>query len=280
MRPTLHSSLAKGLMMALASAALCGCTFTLHERDLLPQPMAPLPLAPAAVAMEKVELVSDGATLTGWLLRSPMAVRTIVYFYGNNGTVLGSAGDAAWLAGTFSADVLLVDYRGHGFSDGRATFAALAADARRTVDFARKKLPGRPLFLFGYSMGTALAVHAAAADRSLAGVVLVAPPTSVEEMAKVFRDRGPWYAKLLRVEVEPSLAAIPQPIQEIAHLDAPLLIVHGTADSTVPFSMGEMMLAGAGAKDKRLCPVPGAEHWSVLTDEGLLRCTSEFFSRR
>jgi len=47
-----------------------------------------------------------------------------------------------------------------------------------------------------------------------------------------------------------------------------------------PFLMGEKLVARAGSKDKRLCPVPGAEHWSVLADAALGQCHTEFFSRR
>jgi uncharacterized protein len=269
-------------LLALASALAIlagGCSYTLTERSLLPQRDRPLPPAPGGVTQEPVELAVDGATLRGWLYRAPAAKRTIVYFYGSGGSVLGSAGSLIYLASTLSADIVSVDYRGHGLSDGQATFAAVGADALTTVDWARQRFPGRPLFVFGYSLGTAVATHTATV-RSVDGVVLVAPPTSIDDMAVALRARGPWYWVFANIRVDPAIEALPQPQDEIAKVSAPLLIVHGTEDRQVPFSMGEKLLARAGTTTKDLCPVAGADHGSVFLADGTLGCLARFFSAR
>ena len=258
---------------------LAGCSFTLRQRDLLAQPTQPLPPLPVAVSQESVVIPVDGATLRGWLLHNPEATRTIVFFYGNAGSVLDSAGVAAWLAGTLGADVLTIDYRGYGFSDGEATLAALGADALRIVDYAEARTPGRPTFLMGYSLGTCIAVYAAA-RRPVAGLVLLAPPTSIDEMAGAIRDHGPWYYKLTRITVEPELHALPQPIEDIRRVTAPLLIVHGTADEQVPFWMGQKMLARAAATTKELCAVTRADHETIMSPGQMRGCLVKYFVPR
>ena len=46
---------------------------------------------------------------------------------------------------------------------------------------------------------------------------------------------------------------------KIGNCTAPLLIVHGTRDSTAPFAQAEKLFAAAG-NPKRLVPVEGADH--------------------
>ncbi|HEX7601295.1 MAG TPA: alpha/beta fold hydrolase [Polyangiaceae bacterium] len=271
---------AKGMVLPAATIALAtGCTVTLGERNMFPQGEKPMAMAPAGVAQEAVELPVDGATLRGWLFHAPSANKTIVYFYGAGGSVLNSAGELLWLSTTLSADVISLDYRGHGFSDGKPSFVALGADAVKTVDWAKERFPDRPLFLLGYSLGTTMAVHAAA-SRPVAGVALLAPPTSIDEMAQAMRARGPWYYRFVTVDVEPSLLTLPQPRDEVTKVISPLLIIHGTDDQKVPYWMGEKMLARAGTKAKQLCPVAHADHHSVLMSKAMIDCLARFVSTR
>ena len=253
-----------------------GCAFTLTDRNLLPQRKAPLPQSSALVSQEPVALPVEGATLRGWLFKVPEARRTIVFFYGNGGSVVSSGGELAYLATALSADIVNLDYRGYGFSDGQATFAALGADAIRAVDWARQRWPDRPLFVAGYSLGTAMAIHAAAA-RPVAGLALVAPPSSIQDLAQAMKAEGPWYYAFVTVKVEPGILELPQPSEEIAVITAPLLIVHGTEDTQVPLWMGEKLLTRSPARAKELCRVPGADHGTVFLSDPMRECFGRFF---
>jgi hypothetical protein len=46
------------------------------------------------------------------------------------------------------------------------------------------------IFMFGYSLGSAIDVHVAA-HRETAGLVLRAPPSSLKDIAEAFRPRTP-----------------------------------------------------------------------------------------
>ena len=164
-----------------------------------------------------------------------------------------------FLANRYQADVLCVDYRGYGFSP--ATFVAhgpklvrVEADALAVFDYLAARSPGKAIVAVGYSLGTIFATHVAA-NRPVAGVVLRAPGTSVKDMADAFLESLPWYERMwVKVDVEPELVALhPQPIDDIGNVHAPLLIVHGTRDSQVPFALGEKLFAAAtAAREKHL----------------------------
>jgi fermentation-respiration switch protein FrsA (DUF1100 family) len=93
--------------------------------------------------------------------------------------------------------------------------------------------------LYGESLGTGIATETAT-KRPVDGVVLQSPYTSIADAA---RDRFPWLpVDLLLTE---RFSNVPQ----IAHINAPLLILHGEEDELLPVSMAQSIFdAAAGAK--------------------------------
>ena len=88
------------------------------------------------------------------------------------------------------AAVYVADYRGHGLSPGRRgdypSFQTLLEDCREVAECARARVPGRPLFILGESMGGCMAVNFAAAyPEDTAGLILFSP-------ALQFRKTTPW----------------------------------------------------------------------------------------
>jgi pimeloyl-ACP methyl ester carboxylesterase len=78
---------------------------------------------------------------------------------------------------------LLIDYRGYGSSEGSPSEAALTSDGLAWYDYATRELKANKVFLFGRSLGSGVAVHLAA-ERPVAGVILVAPFDSLVEVGK------------------------------------------------------------------------------------------------
>src|SRR5207245_8215813 len=78
---------------------------------------------------------------------------------------------------------LLIDYRGYGSSEGSPSEAALTSDGLAWYDYATSELKADKVFLFGRSLGSGVAVQLAA-ERPLAGVILVAPFDSLVEVVR------------------------------------------------------------------------------------------------
>ncbi|GIW42180.1 MAG: alpha/beta hydrolase [Candidatus Binatia bacterium] len=145
--------------------------------------------APGAVSQaihsEPVAFSSEGLRLEGDLCAPPGRLRAAAVvchphpLYGGdrNNNVVVALARALCESG---ASALRFDFRGAGGSQGawsggegeyRDVLAALA--------FQRNRHPDLPLWLAGYSFGAALCARAAREDRSVARLVLVAPPLSV-----------------------------------------------------------------------------------------------------
>lgn len=134
----------KQMRLLLLAALLAGCTAKVRESDLLRPHRgggltaeAVTAAAPAYSLAEHRIATPDGASLYAVHLRQPGARTTILYF-GGNGYTIGRFG--AWTASVFAplgVDLIIVDHRGYGLSEGSPTAAAIEADALAAFEHAR-----------------------------------------------------------------------------------------------------------------------------------------------
>ena len=146
-------------------------------------------------------------------------------------------------------NVAVLDSRGYGKSGGPfPTFGGHEADDIRTwLDLIAKRialvdpaLPFHPV-LWGRSMGAAIALRTAAAEHSLAAIVLESPMVDlVTSMALVLRRRRiPCSRLMARLVTRRAgrLAGVaihaPRPIDSARAVTCPTLILHGTNDTVV-----------------------------------------------
>jgi pimeloyl-ACP methyl ester carboxylesterase len=118
---------------------------------------------------------ADGTRLHAWHVKGDPL---IIYFGGNAEEVSWMLGDAPKRAP--GVGWLLVDYRGYGSSDGSPSEKALVSDALQWYDHFKGT---ERIHVFGRSLGSGVAVQLAA-QRPVAGVILVAPFDSLMEVGK------------------------------------------------------------------------------------------------
>ena len=158
--------------------------------------------------------------------------------------------------------VLAVDYRGWGDSTAIIpSEATIAAD----VDTAWAELKRRqPLagqrVIFGHSMGGAAAVTLASRlhyPSDYGALVLESTFTSLPDVAATAGFWGRIGAAITTLKFD-SLA-------KIGRVDAPLLMLHGSADKTVPIELGKR-LRDAARPGVRWVEVPGGSHSRLQAD--------------
>ena len=195
----------------------------------------------------------DGVRLHGWWCRPRSTDATagivLLWFHGNAGNLSHRAAMMVRLA-RLPVQVLIVDYRGYGRSEGHPTEEGLyrdAAAAWRFLTEERAVEPGR-VILFGKSLGGAVAVDLARRVQP-AGLIVQSSFTSARDMAAHHFPLVP--RALVRTRLD-SLA-------KIAGVTCPKLFVHSPADEVVPFELGRKLFAAA-AEPKRFYEVAGALH--------------------
>jgi len=200
-------------------------------------------------AVHEIALAAaDGTRLHAWHVKSSISDSgpLVLYFGGNAEEVswmLEAIGDPP-RGDTPGVDWLLADYRGYGGSEGSPSEAALFADALAFYDWAAR-LPGaqaRRIYVFGRSLGSAMAVHVAA-ERTVAGVILVTPFDSLVSVAKHYYPYLPvgWMLK--------------HRFDSISHaprLSAPLLCFIAEHDDVIPPVHGERLFAAWGGAKHRV----------------------------
>lgn len=210
---------------------------------------------------------TDDIGLTAWHMPAAPGQPTLVYFHGNGGH-LGQRVSKVRAYIERGYGVFLTSYRGFSGNAGQPTEQGVYADARAALDWlAGHGVSGDQLFVYGESLGTAVAVQMAT-EYPIAGLILEAPFSSVVDMAQSRYLILP--ARWLVHDRFDSAA-------KIADIDAPLLIVHGDRDFTVPIRFGRRLF-DAAVEPKRAIYVDGAGH-NDLYDYGMAEMVLEFIEQ-
>jgi len=231
---------------------LVGAVFVMQRSLLYPAGRQQPDLAAAGVPqmVEVVTRTADGLDLVHWY-RPPSdpGKPVLVVFHGNAGNI----GDRVpKLETLFEAGfgILLTGYRGYGGNPGRPTEADLTADAGLVLDWlAGQGVAPERTVLYGESLGTGIAVKMAV-ERPVAAVVLESPYTSIAELAQAHY----WYLPAGWLVLDKWRSQ-----EVIERITAPLLVVHGTRDRTVPLRYGRRIFEAA-PEPKEFLIVEGAAH--------------------
>ncbi len=231
----------------------------LFEEKLIFSPSRGFSTTPEALGLRHDELTlvtEDGKRerIHAWFLPTgatgPDTRFTVLMCHGNAGNISDRLDRTLLMQVNLGTDVLLFDYRGFGESSGSPTEKGTYEDARAAYRYLVRErgLDTRSIVLFGESLGAAVALDLAL-EVEAAGLVLEAPFTSIHDMAKEVYPFVP--TSLLRTHYD-NLGKIPR-------LGMPLLVVHGTADPTVPFEQGSRLF-DAAPEPKVFFEVEGAGH--------------------
>ncbi len=197
---------------------------------------------------------ADGRALAAYDVRpagfDTEAGPVVLFLHGNAGNIALRAETLAWFAEGTGARVLLLEWSGFGGNDGSPSEEELAEDARAAFDHlvAEGVAPSR-IVLYGESIGSAAATRLAT-EREVAGVVAQSGFSSLSSMAL---RAYPWLP-LGALFVTGSFPSA----RHAAALRVPLLVVHGTADTIVPFEEGRRLHEAVPGSE--LLKVPGADH--------------------
>jgi fermentation-respiration switch protein FrsA (DUF1100 family) len=221
----------------------------LFQRSLIYHPDSSI-IEPAQMGVPEMTVVQvltdDGLALRAWWHppRAPRA-RTLVYFHGNAGHI-GYRADKVRPYLDAGYGVLLLAYRGFSGNAGQPSEDGLYLDARAAIEYvASQGVTHDEIVLYGESLGSGVAVQMAI-EHDVGAVVLEAPYSSIAEVAQsrfpvvpaywLVRDRFDSLAKITRVE-------------------APLLVIHGALDQTIPVKYGRRLFERAtGPKVMREFP--------------------------
>lgn len=253
------------LLIALA-ALLAGCA-TLDERQrewiFQPSDRSWWRGTEAAEGMDDV-WISFASRETGqpvklhglWLAHERFAkaadAPVLLYLHGARFNVVGSAFRARRMQ-ELGFSVLAVDYRGFGKSSAELPSETMAVeDARAAWDWLGEKYPNRPRYIFGHSLGGAIAIELAAQVNDEAGTLVEGAFTSIPDVVSSFK--WGW------LPVGPLITQRFEAVKRVADIGSPLLVVHGERDTLIPPALGQRLYEAATGRKKFLLVEGGSHH--------------------
>jgi hypothetical protein len=246
------------LAIGLGLLLVAGVVRLLEQNLIYYPPRYPLGFEPPekyGLHLEEVWIrAGDGVRLNAFYFSNPSSRKVLLWFHGNAENI-GYGLEQMKAFTELGVNILEVDYRGYGKSEGKPDEVGLYRDAEAAYRYlleARRFQPEDVIF-FGQSLGGAVAVELAS-RHPCGGLVLQSTFTSARDMARrMFAI--PFFAFAIKSRFDS--------IGKMARVRAPVLIVHGTNDEIVPFAMGQKLYALA-PEPKQFLAVAGAGHNDVL----------------
>ena len=196
----------------------------------------------------------------GWWIPASAAPEAKVWLYlHGNGSNVGDEVKRAFWFHQLGFSTLLIDYRGYGRSEGKfPTESSVYEDVEAAWNYLTqvRHIPAEQIFLYGHSLGGAIAIDLALRHSNIAGLVVEGTFTAMRSMvAHLYRQFLIFPVKLLLHQRFDSLS-------KVRSLAMPILLIHGTADPVVPAHMSQALFTAA-TEPKKLLLVPEAGHHNV-----------------
>jgi len=184
-------------------------------------------------------------------LRQRADAPVLLYLHGARWNVTGSAFRIRRMQ-ELGFSVLAVDYRGFGKSTQQLPSEKLAAeDARAAWDWLAQRHPERPRYIFGHSLGGAIAIELARQVQDERGTLVEGTFTSIPDVVSTFR--WGW------LPISPLITQRFESVRKVADIGSPLLVVHGSEDRLIKPELGQKLFEAARGP-KAFVLVEGGSH--------------------
>ena len=233
-------------------------------------PMPGIVVKPDAVGLLFEDIyfeTMDHARLNGWLIKSPNARGTVLFFHGNAGN-LSHRLEKIQMFHELGVNIFIIDYRGYGNSSGKPSEQGVYADGLAAYDYAasRKDLSGQSIAAYGDSLGGVVAIEVAT-KRKLAGLIVDSSFTSAADVSHAIFPFIPTF--LLSTKMDS--------INKVKDLSLPKLFIHSLNDEIIPFALGKKLFEAA-AGPKQFLQITGGHNTNHEESRDLLmRELSRFF---
>jgi uncharacterized protein len=203
-------------------------------------------------------VTNEPAKLHGlWLAadKHPKDGPVLLYLHGARWNVEGSAPRIRRMQ-QLGFSVLAIDYRGFGKSTPALPSEDMAyEDARAAWDWLAANYPQRQRYIFGHSLGGAIAIDLASKVDDERGTIVEGTFTSIADVASTMK----WGWLPLGALITQRFDSV----KKVANIGSPLLVVHGDSDSLIDSELGRKLYEAAQGR-KRFVLVEGGSHFSTM----------------
>jgi len=245
--------------LLLAYLLLCAVMWAM-QRHFIFKPRALLQTSPdrLGIKFEEVHIPSGSGAEHGdlyawWLPVETADAPTILYLHGNDKNMAAAIDlDRAARMHSMGYNMLTVDYRGYGKSTGGDPNEVKVyedAEAAWTYLIKQRACDPKRTFIYGHSLGGAIAIDLATHHPEAAGLIAESNFTTMADMGKL---QYPYLPEQLLNQRFDSMS-------KVGSLKIPLLLIHGTWDRLIPYQMSQRLF-DSSPQPKTLKLIEGGEH--------------------
>jgi fermentation-respiration switch protein FrsA (DUF1100 family) len=232
-----------------------------QETRLVFQAGATLGPARPPFVFEQVDLPRpDGRRQFAWRIPGSAGdAPWVLFLHGNAATIASNVNISHYrVLKTVGLNILAPEYRGFSGLDGTPTEEALATDARAAYDYLRGPLhvPASRIVVYGWSLGSAVAVRLAS-EVEEAAVVLEGAPASI---ADIGQQQYPFFP--VRLVIRSKFDSF----RRVDRIRSPILFLHSPEDAVIPIAEGRRLYDAARA-EKSFVEVRGGHVYASSADE-------------
>ena len=189
-----------------------------------------------------------------WLPHQRADAPVLLYLHGARWNVSGSSSRIRRMQ-ALGFSVLAIDYRGFGrSSEGLPSETSAAEDALAAWNWLGAQHPGKPRYIFGHSLGGAIAIDLARQVHDEHGTIVEGTFTSIPEVVSTFKWGWLPVSALITQRFES--------VRKVAEIGSPLLVVHGSEDSLIQPALGRKLYEAA-QEPKQFVLVEGGSHYNT-----------------
>lgn len=255
------------ILLIFCGLALSGCS---NLSAFLFYPQTHYFQLPEQLGLEAEQIsiqTEDGEVLQNWYVKGTGSPKgAILFLHGNGENISTHINSVAWLP-QHGYDIFLLDYRGYGKSTGASELSTALLDIQDAHQWLSKQNHHLPLYIFGQSMGGALAITYTANYppdlRKIDALVSESAPASWPQIAREAM-RSHWLTWLFQIPASliPGKYDAEDHIAEIT--DIPILLMHSKQDTIVGFQHA-LQLRARSANNTQWLETQG-NHTSGLRD--------------
>jgi len=195
----------------------------------------------------------------------PFPRRTVLFFHGNSGNI-SHRDYVIDVCREFGLDLLLVDYRGYGNSDGIPGPRGIRKDAIIAYDFLKTKCDPQDIIIWGESLGGSAAAYVASRRRCRC-LILISTFSSLEDC--IFDCSLPkWFKNPVGFLVKLTVEPIPSK-NWMYKMQCPVVVIHSEEDDLINFSNAEKLYDSVKHDCKMLVKIKGKHSSPVITEKQL-----------
>lgn len=186
-----------------------------------------------------------------WMPQERADAPVLLYLHGARWNVSGSSGRIRRMQ-ELGFSVLAIDYRGFGQSSaGLPSEITAGEDARAAWDWLAQQHPGKARYIFGHSLGGAIAIDLARQVPDEQGTMVEGTFTSIADVVSTFKWGWLPVSGLITQRFES--------VRKVSEIGSPLLVVHGSEDSLIRPTLGRQLYEAA-QEPKQFVLVDGGSH--------------------